>query len=328
MTGTVVPIRQRGDRLQAHGRIRFGKKTTSSSGKQIPTALQTFRFTSSDEKALNAIAKKYGGTVRPWKDAPRKGEFEVETTASEIGVILPPDDSVLEQKYFLWEKRGGWSRRCDGEICDTPTDGPDFDEQPCLCAKEQRMKCGLQTQLTVLLSEIRLGGAWLLTTGSEMAGDEIPTMISLIQQLQSRGMTRAVLGLEQRSGRDGKRFTVPVLRVDASMDEIAAGEVTYRAIGTGQANALETDAPAIEAAPTDDDQLDDDDVVEGEIVDAEPVGEWCLADVGMALEWTPSKTLARARKVAKELNLEPPTDEDDCAPEIAAELARQEGLSQ
>lgn len=239
----VVPIRDIARRLPIAGRIRTGTK----SAKGFPTKLSTFRFTSSDQHAIEQIAQTYGGTVEQWPSGPTDGQWQVTTNANEVSIMLPPDPLGGTPIYELWSG-GGCMRRCDGETAEIPQsqgDTADLVETPCICAAKGELECSVKTRLLVLLPDIKFAGAWRIDTGSMAAAQELPGMVDTIQMLQARGMVRGLLGLEQRQSQGGRRkFAVPVLRLAESIDAIAAGSDGTQSLGRVDAG------PAIEAPQT------------------------------------------------------------------------------
>jgi hypothetical protein len=225
MTRPIVPIADMHRRLPELGRIRTGEKTAKAM-----RALSTFRFTSSDKTALDQIAGHYGGTVKPWSDAKvAEGQYEVVTDAAEIQVALPPDPLGGTPVYELWSG-GGCERRCNGVTCESwvkGPEGPEITDQPCLCDAAGTMVCDPKTRLSVILPNVRGIGTWRLETKSWNAAVELPGMVDLIQSLQAKGITRATLRLEhKRSVRAGdtRKFIVPVLGLDESVEALVAGD--------------------------------------------------------------------------------------------------------
>lgn len=226
--------------MPEQGRIRTGAKTESN-GKERPSKLETFRFTSSDEEAIDQIAALYGGEPRRWAGAPTGTvQWEVYTERAEIDVVLTPSAIGDGVSFELWA--GGYNvRRCDGVSCDTKVEGPEGMEPvnvPCICENEQgATKCKGKLRLTVILPRIKFGGGWRLDTSSENALRELPGMIDLILALQQKGgLTNATLVLDQRSKpkqiKDKKtgqikvitqKFGVPMLKIPHSMQDIQSG---------------------------------------------------------------------------------------------------------
>jgi hypothetical protein len=210
----IVPIHELG-RAPEQGRIRYGIKTVSANGKIIPRSTLKFRFTSSDLTALEQIAAIYGGEVKKWE----KEQYEVMTAANEVAIVLPSEP--LSQHYELW-KGATCVRRCDGEIAVVPVntpEGAELHEVSCLCSEAQVLECKVTTRLRVILPEIRFAGVWRLDCKGWYGSQELPSMVSTVEALQGRGMYRAKLALEQRI-KTSKKFVVPVLRLDASVNNI------------------------------------------------------------------------------------------------------------
>ncbi len=263
----IVPLSDLNRRLPEAGRIRTGVKeagrTKAGKAYERPKAIDTFRFTSADEAAIAQVAAIYGGTPERWVDAPTPGQWQVTTEAAEIRVVLPPDPLGGTPLYEMWTD-GGCQRRCDGVTAQVPTTGPDGTELAdvaCLCTAKGEMACSPHTRLSVVLPDVRFAGTWRYESAKSWAvAQELPGMVELIQSLQERGLTRALLALEHRkrvTAGETHRFTIPVLRVAESMDALVAGAARVGALpssGTPSAGEL----PA--ANPDD------------EIVDAELVG--------------------------------------------------------
>lgn len=281
----IVPLANLGRRLPEAGRIRTGVKETgrTKAGKayERPKAIDTFRFTSADEAAIGQVAAIYGGTPERWVDAPTPGQWQVITEAAEIHVVLPPDPLGSTPLYEMWTN-GGCQRRCDGVTAQVPTTGPDGTEMAdvaCLCTAKGEMACSPHTRLSVVLPDVRFAGTWRYESARSWAvAQELPGMVELIQSLQERGLTRALLALEHRkttTAGETHRFTIPVLRVAESMDALVAGAARVGALPA-------TDRPAAgelsAAMPAPD----------NEIVDAELVDE----DAVPAMTATQQSTLA------------------------------------
>lgn len=260
---TIVPIANMQRRLPEAGRLRTGVKA----GKR-PKAIPTWRITSHDQEAVAQVASIYGGTPRPWSDSPTPGQWEVITEAAELRIVLPPDPLGSTPIYESWSA-GGCQRRCDGLTCQTPISGPDGTEMtdvPCMCQAKGEMVCRPHTRLSVILPDVRFGGTWRYESATSWnVAQEIPGMVDLIQSLQERGLSRALLGIEHRktvTGGETHRFTIPVLRVADSMDAMLAGAARVSALPTAEPDPS---VPAIEAAARPPDL--DDEVIDAEVIE-------------------------------------------------------------
>lgn len=278
----VVPLRELGSRLPEHGRIRLGVKGTSSRGKVIPKSIETFRFTSPDEKVIDQLAARYGGTVKPWSDpkaSPSK-QFEVITQANELRVWLP-DSDALSVWYELWTGKG-CVRRCDGETVQTPViSGPDegtWDESSCICSATGNMECRPYTRLRVVLPDVTFGGCWRLETKGWNAAAELPEMERMLAILRTTGMVEATLRLESRQSQGGsKKFVVPVLNIGATPEAMLGGAGGVKAIDQGP-----PPEPALAIVSG------DDEIVEAEIIE----GPWHSPE----MEGTALHRIAQASK--------------------------------
>lgn len=224
----VVPVRNLRRRLDEIGRIRIGVKNDAGE----PLALKTFRFTSADENAITEVARLYGARSgpRPWNDGmSQTPQWEVITDASEIDVVLPADPLGDGPVYELRDDEGRLDRRCDGEKCDTyrrgGPHGTELIEVPCMCEQEGELSCLLTIRLNVVLPGLNCRlGTWRIDSKSTMFAKEALGLVELVHSLQSRGMTRARLGIQHKDVPESQRtYTFPALHADASFDELASG---------------------------------------------------------------------------------------------------------
>ena len=322
-----IPIKNLARRLPELGRLKDGVKVA---GKGQPKAIDTLRFTSQDPKALAQVAAELGGEVVAYKDPKSTDTHELITPAAETRVILPPDplgDTPMYETYG----GGGRDRWCDGVKCEQwrkGPDGPEPFEVDCLCAKAGELTCRPTVHLSVILPYTRMGGTWRWTTHSHNAALELPAMVDAIQSLQSKGLTRGVLRVDSRTQTIAgvtRHFKVPVLGVDATADELAAGQATFGAIGSGTPVAIAPPAVAqIEAGGTPtprepDGAADppasvspppepDDDIVDAELVDDDLL-DLLRTAVANAPRMTEARAVKRARDIAQDMGLQKlPTD--------------------
>lgn len=200
-------------RMTEVGRIRLGDK----GAKGNPQRLEAFRLTSRDSSVLDAAAKLYGGTVRPWTGNP--GQFELYTEVAEIPVLASP---VETSQWFEHWTGGGCARRCDGQNCQVAT-ANGLEERDCQCDPENR-ECKLTTRMSVMLPDLPSLGVWRLETHGYYAATELPEMFNILQQGAKSGQyIPATLAIEQREVKRAgktKRFPVPVLRLRQALGDI------------------------------------------------------------------------------------------------------------
>jgi hypothetical protein len=227
------------------GRIRLGMKVQSGKGTR-PAKLDRFRFTSARKNLIEKIAELYGGTVEPWQPPRGAQQWEVVTNATDIPVVVPPQDPAESQWLELWSA-GGCQRRCDGQT-------ERISGQACLCDPDPaRRDCKMHTRLRVMLEDVPGLGAWRVDTGSYYAATELPGIAQLLAQAQ--GAIPGRLVLDQRTVvRDGntKNFVVPVLDcTELTPKELMSGRVP-ELMAARAAGAIEGRLRAIGAGPTTD----------------------------------------------------------------------------
>jgi Recombination directionality factor-like len=217
-----MPIVDLQRRLHESGRIRIGVTAPTGKGKgRRPQRLTTFRMTGQDRRALDRIAKLYGGAVEAWKDAPVGDQWQVITEVAEMRVAVPPERMALSQSMELWSG-GGCVRRCDGVR--------QANDDPCVCAaldgEDPAPRCSRHTRLSLMLADLATTGLWRLDTQGFYASEELAGAFELAQMLAAatgRALLPGWLRLEQREirrpGEQVKRFAVPVL--DLEMDTAA-----------------------------------------------------------------------------------------------------------
>lgn len=205
-------------RLPEVGRIRCGEKDAK---KGYPRKLDTFRFTSRERPLIEAVAKLYGGQVKPW--ASDEGpQWQVVSESNSIDVIVPTADLAFSQYYELWDG-GGCQRRCDGRY-------EMLGDRQCVCNPAERGAgkegtCRPTTRLGVFLPGIKGLGIWRLESHGKNAGSEIKGAVMLIAAYGA-GLTRATLTTAIRPGRvknnKGEwtpvRYVVPTLIAAEDLD--------------------------------------------------------------------------------------------------------------
>jgi hypothetical protein len=220
---TITPIGQLDYRLPQAGRIRTGEKTKSRGGKQIPRALNFFRFTSGERELIDVVADRYGGTTKPF-DAQGSGDkWMVDTEADVIDVILavPKGFSLA---YELWNPH--LVRRCNGETCDVLVETPDdaeIQQQDCLCARRGVLECSTKLRVAVLLPNMPTLGAWRWDTESDNAIKEVRGVFKALNDWVGPGLHPCKMRLEERR-HPGKKFKVVVLDPGISVESLVAGD--------------------------------------------------------------------------------------------------------
>jgi hypothetical protein len=257
MSRTIVPVKDFGRRMVEHGRIRLGIK----SGKAMKS-IDTFRFTSPDETAIRQLAEQFGGVAQPWSDpkASPINQWEVVSKASEIAVWIIPGG--LDVNYEMWSG-GGCVRRCDGIECETSQRSFDADYEPvmvsCICSAKGKLECRPYTRLNVIIPSIRFGGSWRLESKGWNAAEELPGMAEMLANIQDGGHLRGRLRLEHRQSQGGRRkFVVPTLAIDVSVNEILAGNVDVPSLAPS-ASTVAINPPLVE--------LPSDDIIDAVIID-------------------------------------------------------------
>lgn len=225
-----MPIKLLQDQRRTYevGRIRIGVQVPIEGrpGRTRPAKLGVFRFTSRDEHAIRAVADLYGGEVRQWADAPTDDQWEVITTAREIGVTVPPGAQSVSQWMEMWSG-GGCTRRCDGETEQTRN-------VPCLCPADRSERaelaargqaCKPTTRVSLVLPDVPGLGVWRIESHGWNAAHELGMTAEFLAAVRAAGSTwvPAVLRLEKRksvSGGKTKEFAVPVLTLRSTVRQM------------------------------------------------------------------------------------------------------------
>lgn len=237
-------------RMMELGRVRLGEKGS----KGEPKRLDTFRLTSANPGLIEAAAKLWGGTARPWEGAPEEGYFEVTTEASALPIVLPPVFSSNDgsptlpysQAFELWSG-GGCERRCDGVT-------ESFTGKPCLCDPDpEKRTCKATTRVSFMLTDLPGLGLWRLESHGINAAIELPGTLELLSGLAEQGQyLQAILRIDHRTkktpGEPTRRFIVPVIELDGvSVKELAGG--TSRMLEAGSLANGPTPPPERPALP-------------------------------------------------------------------------------
>ena len=291
-----MPILDVQKRYRELGRLRLGKKNAKGN----PVRLGTWRFTSPDQRLLDAAAVAFGGQVQSWTGAPTEGEqWELLSETKELRVYVPPQDLASSMFYERWN-RGGVNRRCDGET--EYLAGVD-----CLCNREGKKTCSITTHLAVMLPQLPDVGVWRVRTSSWNAAAEIPSTVDLLQRIHDEGaLPLAILGIESRTQiQEGKtkHFALPVLRYPSSIAEAEAAGIPILSHRRDQPE-LEAGRPELPAdARFDRDRAEWGDAVDIPAVEGTTVEKTDSGDVGVEAASDPGKGPA-----------EPPGEKTDEAP--------------
>jgi hypothetical protein len=224
--GTALGLQKR---LVEIGRIRLGEKGSKGEPKKI----SHFRLTSRSRPILEAAARIYGGTVRPWAGAPDEGQFELYTESDVLDVMVPPTIAAYSQFFEEWSG-GTCNLRCDGRI-------EQISGKACDHGDHESMR--VTTRVSVILPKLPGLGVFRLETHGWNAAATLPSSLELIGAVGR--WVPAVIRLEHRSSRTrdekGKvltrRFVVPVIDLVAATfgDMLAMGQATdeYPELGGG-----------------------------------------------------------------------------------------------
>lgn len=293
-------------KLPELGRIRLGSEKTDPRKPGKP--LMTFRVTSPDIMALEAVQKLYGGEIAPW-ESPDGPQFQMISEASVLNVAIPPDETAAcSTSYEIWGASGCLCR-CDGEyamvnvppvykrdpktrkVLGVEREGYS-EERPCSCDPSNR-ECARVLRLNVILTDVTMFGVWRLETGSFYAAQEIPGVVRLAARFAQNGMpvpaTLQIANRKQRSVVKGLRiFAVPVLR-------LAIPVTTQMLIGNAEPAVPAIAAPAVaeDAEPSDRPVIEDAEPVSVEPPDDDPFAGMDVAQTpgGQTVERTTGEVL-------------------------------------
>lgn len=263
----IKDIQRRGHQI---GEIRLGKRVEKKGGGFRPAKLEAFRFTTPSRQIADAVAQLLGGQVADGQLASGKRTFDVETSATELPVMLPPGALAISQFYEMWTA-AGCARRCDGEI-------EQRSQEPCKCPLDPEKRselakegsaCKPITRLNVMLPDLPDLGVWLLSSTGWNAAVELGGAAEVLAGAREQGVIiPATLRLEQRDkkvpGQPTKNFVVPVLEINASLRQMVAltpgGGIAeslpapppqaQAALGTGAVQAVDLSSEVRAAFPT------------------------------------------------------------------------------
>ena len=224
------------------GRIRLGQRVPTSNGKTRPGKLDKFRFTSPNQRHIEALAQLYGGEAKPWDNNGRH-EFEVITEATSIPVVVVRGG--LSQWLETWTG-GGCVHRCDG-YTNVLTGEPCDENDP------DHANAKPTTRLSVMLPQLEAIGVFRLESHGWNAAAELPGVAELAQMVGE--LVPANLTLHERVAiKDGKtsRFVVPGLDLEVGMKRVVElANAQAQGIAPPAAAQIGGDRPQIEAAAPD-----------------------------------------------------------------------------
>ena len=213
-----MPILDVQKRYRELGRLRLGRKGPKGN----PERLGKWRFTSPDQRLLDAAAVAFGGEVREWAGRPTEGEqWELESeTPSFASTSLPrtsPRRCITS---------GGVAAESRGDATARPNTSPASTVSVRARGNEPAQ---ITTHLAVMLPQLPDVGVWRVRTSSWNAAAEIPSTVDLLQRIHDEGaLPLAILGIESRTKRaEGKttHFALPVLRYPSSIAEAEAAGI-------------------------------------------------------------------------------------------------------
>lgn len=214
-------------------------------------AIDTWRATSHDKKAIEQVAAMYGGTPVKWTNtkATYRDQWEVITDAPTVQAIISPADSLSVARE-RWTGKGYADRRCaiDGSSCTLyRANGESRQFEGCRCEQDEtpwgsKEHCKFYSRLNVLLPCCQLGGLWRMESKGQTFAHEAPGMIELIGSLSPSRFVVVDLTLtaRQKLTPNGMRhFIVPTISLRNTITELAEQQV---ALTSGIDRPLELEA--------------------------------------------------------------------------------------
>lgn len=203
------------------GEIRLGLRipVPNKPGKLMPSKGETLRFTTESRWVARDVAVKLGGEVHETELLSGRRTFEVISNVTEVPVMVPEGESVINQHYEMWSK-AGCARRCNGfddsisgDACKCPAD---LVKRMELAMKNPPAACKPVTRLYVMLPYIADLGVWLVQSTGNAAADELGEIAEVLRRARQAGVPiPAMLRMEQRIsrlvGEKPHEYVVPVL---------------------------------------------------------------------------------------------------------------------
>lgn len=242
-------------RFREVGRLKMGEQVPTGKmrdGRPVmrPKATSTWRMTTYGEVGramLEQAAQLYGGTPRPWEQAPQEGGWELSTETDSIDVLVPPAENPFSVSLELWTA-AGCARRCNGEEAEVYGGrGVGWRKRRCMCEDPedpQRRECSIHMRFGVILPRVAGLGVWSVNTHSFHGTEELMGSLSVLGLRAMDGLvTPAHLRIEPRTIRrpfvndagetktEVSHFPVMVLDVPETVEQLMSG--------TGERVALE-----------------------------------------------------------------------------------------
>ncbi|MCK9928109.1 hypothetical protein MXD62_13155 [Frankia sp. Mgl5] len=242
------------------GRIRPGTSKPSTNpnakpGTRVPVRLQKWRLTSSNQKAIEAVATRFGGTPQPWAESRRGTQWEVITETNRLPIFIPPA-VALDQWMELWSG-GKCLRRCEGgpgavntrnrRPCECPSDDA---ERIALAKQNPPAACKTMSRFRVRLLDVPGIGFWRVECGGFHGAVEMKATVDTLAALAGQGRhVAAFLRLDWRT-EPGKQYVVPTIEVPETERQILAQTATLNEIAAGHSSlGMPTARPQITAGP-------------------------------------------------------------------------------
>lgn len=248
-----MPINDIDHGLRRVGKLRMGEQVPTNNGNTRPSKLDTWRVTSADRAAVEAVAAAYGGQVKPW-DNDGAAEFEVVTETATLDVLITPETDAFSQFYEQWSA-GGCQRRCDGFVeqlsggaCVCPTDHAERSE----LAKTGKA-CKATTRVSVVLPLVAALGSWMVESHGYYAARELGSTFALLDLAGARrSLLPAKLRIEQRTskkpGEKPNHYGVPVLDIAMSIGSLIGAALPPAGVDGATGEIGPFDTPALEPA--------------------------------------------------------------------------------
>ncbi len=276
------------------GKIRIGTSTPGEKrGAKNLVRLDTWRFTSPSRRAIEAAAKKFGGTAEVW-ESDRGLQWQTTTPIAELPVYFG-GGATVDQWMVHWE-RGKCLRRCTGaaDAINQVTGNP------CECNATGRELCQAETKLRVRFPDLPGVGWWRFTSHGKHVAADFPEKAAFLKFLAEGGIYVPANLILRTMILPGKRFPVVHIDIVNSMTEIEArveGVGTLREIAAARGKTLALTA--------------------GEDIAALPAGaSEAAAPAGPAAQVTPVAGGAQAQGAGQQP--QPPVDPGERARQAAA----------